>query len=117
MKLKNKKAQQIAKGFLKYLEKVDQIDQLDELSRIQQKQSWSRGMDSVATITSSVALKQAEKTTLKEFLKTNFDVSPKMKYQVDESIIGGLIIRVGNKVIDVSLKHRIEKLKEVLIYA
>jgi F-type H+-transporting ATPase subunit delta len=117
MKLKNDRVQQIAKGFVKYLEKVGQVDQLPELSKIQQKQGWLKGLENTALITSSVELKPAEKKRVVELIKKNFDLSPKIKYKVDKSIIGGLIIRVGNKVLDVSLKHRLEKLRESMLYA
>lgn len=117
MKPKNDKVQQIAKGFVKYLEKVGQVAQLSELSKIQQKQGWLKGIENTALITSSVELKPAEKKKVVEFIKKKFDLSPKIKYQVDKSIIGGLVIRVGNKVLDVSLKHRLEKLRESMLYA
>jgi F-type H+-transporting ATPase subunit delta len=117
MKLKNNKVQQIAKGFVKYLERVGQVDQLAELSKIQQKQGWSKGLDNTATITSCVALKPTEKKAVSQFINKTYDLNPKIKYQVDKSLIGGLIIRVGNKVLDVSLKHRLEKLRESMLYA
>ncbi len=117
MKLKNNKVQQIAKGFVKYLENVGQVDQLAKLSKIQQKQSWSKGIDNTATVISAVALKSSEKKELKEFISQKFDQKPKIKYQVDKSIIGGLVIRVGNKILDVSLKNRLKKLRESMLYA
>jgi len=117
MKLKNDKVQQIAKGFIKYLENVGQVDQLSKLSKIQQKQGWLKGTENTALITSCVKLKPSEKKDVTEFIKKNFDLSPQIKYQVDKSIIGGLIIRVGNKVLDVSLKHRLERLRESMLYA
>ena len=117
MKLKNNRVQQIAKGFVKYLENVGQVDQLSELSKIQQKQGWLKGVDNTAIIISAVTLKPVEKKNVTQFIKKTFGLSPNIKYQVDKSIIGGLIIRVGNKVLDVSLKHRLEKLRESMLYA
>ncbi len=117
MRLKNDKVQQIAKGFVKYLEQVGQIDLLPELSKIQQKQGWLRGLENTAIITSCVELKPAQKKQVVKLIKEKFNLDPKIKYKVDKSIIGGLIIRVGNKVLDVSLKHRLEKLRESMLYA
>ena len=117
MKSKNKKIQQIANGFIKYLEDSGQINQLAQLTHIQQKQSWMKEKQNVAQVISCVELKQAEKESIIEYLQTNFDHSMKISYLIDKSILGGLIIKVGNKIIDASLQYRLEKIRETLIYA
>ncbi len=117
MKPKNKKIQRIASGFIKYLENSGQIDQLAELTRIQQRQSWANEKQNLATITSCVKLSLTERKTIKDFLKSNFEPNIKIAYQINKEILGGLVIRVGNKIIDASLKHRLDKLRETLIYA
>jgi F-type H+-transporting ATPase subunit delta len=33
-----------------------------------------------------------------------------MTYQVDESLLGGLVIRIGDRVVDSSIKNRLQKL-------
>lgn len=110
------KAQKIAAGFIRYLESSDQIDQLAELTRIQQKQSWAREDQNQAIITSAVDLKQKQKNELADYLTKQFRDKIKIKYQTNTSILGGLIIRVGNRIIDLSLKHRLEKLREQIAY-
>jgi F0F1-type ATP synthase delta subunit len=34
---------------------------------------------------------------------------------VDESILGGLIVKMENKIIDGSVKHRLEKIKQEMV--
>ncbi|MBM7853733.1 F-type H+-transporting ATPase subunit delta [Desulfohalotomaculum tongense] len=41
------------------------------------------------------------------------EVSP--EYKVDASLIGGLVVRIGDKVIDGSVKHKLESLKQSLM--
>ena len=38
-----------------------------------------------------------------------------MIYSVDKSLIGGIVIRIGDKVVDSSIKTRLENLKRELI--
>ncbi|MBU0579090.1 ATP synthase F1 subunit delta [Patescibacteria group bacterium] len=117
MKIKNKKIQQVANGFIKYLEDSGQINQLAELTRILQKQNWAKANQDEAQIVSCVKLNQAEQKTIEDYLTGNYKSNIKIKYQIDKNILGGLIIKVGNKIIDASLKHRLEKLRETLTYA
>ena len=37
-----------------------------------------------------------------------------MKYAVDESLIGGMVIRIGDRVVDSSIKHRLDALSREL---
>ena len=38
-----------------------------------------------------------------------------MEYQMDESLIGGLVIRIGDRVVDSSLKYKLSRLKDQLL--
>jgi F-type H+-transporting ATPase subunit delta len=37
-----------------------------------------------------------------------------MHYSVDESLIGGVVIRIGDRVVDSSIKTKLEELKKEL---
>lgn len=52
---------------------------------------------------------------LKSSLEKRFDCSINMKVKIDESIIGGAIVKVGDTVIDDSVSGRLEKLKSILL--
>ena len=54
--------------------------------------------------------KQKVETRLKEISKKEITVS----YEIDKSIIGGLVIYMGNTVIDGSLKSELNKIKEAV---
>lgn len=70
----------------------------------------------VAYVTSAKELSQEQKAAvLNKLLATTKYVEFEMNYQVDESLIGGLVIRVGDRVVDSSIKTKLSELKRDLI--
>ena len=68
-----------------------------------------------ATVTSAVELKQEQKAALLEkLLATTPYVEFEMHYQVDPALIGGMVIRIGDRVVDSSIKTRLYKLRREL---
>ena len=65
-------------------------------------------------ITSAYPLSEAELERLKVALGRRFDKEINMESTVDESLIGGALIRAGDTVIDGSIKGRLEKLAETV---
>ena len=69
----------------------------------------------VAQITSAVSLTDAQKKQIKDRLLQVTDfVDYETEYEVDEKLIGGLVIRIGDRVFDSSVKNRIEKMQRSL---
>lgn len=69
----------------------------------------------VAHITSAVSLTDAQKKQIKDRLLQVTDfVDYETEYEVDEKLIGGLVIRIGDRVFDSSVKNRIEKMQRSL---
>ena len=68
-----------------------------------------------ATITTALELDDAKKERIvDELLKSSHYKSLEAEYVVDESIIGGIVIRIGDRVVDSSVKTRIEKMRKML---
>ena len=68
-----------------------------------------------ATITTALELDDAKKDRIvDELLKTSHYKSLEVEYVVDNSIIGGIVIRIGDRVVDSSVKTRIEKMRKML---
>ena len=68
-----------------------------------------------ATITTALELDDAKKERIvNELLKTSHYKSLEVEYVVDNSIIGGIVIRIGDRVVDSSVKTRIEKMRKML---
>ena len=69
---------------------------------------------STAYVTSAVELTADEKAKLIEKLSRKLDRTIHLECQVDPSLLGGLIVNVDGKVIDGSLKHKLQEIKEVM---
>ena len=63
-------------------------------------------------VRSVVPLKDAQRVRLEEELRTIEKRPVACTYALDPAIVGGLVIRKGNMVYDVSLKGQLERLKE-----
>jgi F-type H+-transporting ATPase subunit delta len=69
----------------------------------------------VAQVTSAVELKEEQKAKLlKKLLDTTRYVNFELDYKVDPSLIGGMIIRIGDRVVDSSIRTQIYELRRSL---
>ncbi len=64
-----------------------------------------------ATVTSAEPLSDAQLKALKAALKEAIGKDPLLEQKVDESLIGGLIVQVGSRMIDTSLKTKLNSMK------
>jgi len=68
-----------------------------------------------AIVTSAMALDDAHKKKIEQKLLDTTDyVSFEIDYKVDPSLIGGIVIRIGDKVVDGSIRTRINNLTQSL---
>lgn len=69
-----------------------------------------------ASVISAVELSASQKDDiLTKLIATTKYKSFKINYEVDKDIIGGLIIRIGDRVVDSSIKTKLEKLSKDLM--
>lgn len=69
----------------------------------------------VAYVTTAVELTAAQKTAVeKRLLEITDNVSYEMHFKVDASLLGGMVIRIGDKVVDSSIKTKLETLSREL---
>ena len=69
---------------------------------------------STAYVTSAVELTADEKAKLTEKLGQKLGRTIHLECAVDPSLLGGLVVNVDGKVIDGSLKHKLQEIKEVM---
>ena len=69
---------------------------------------------STAQVFSAVPLTEQEKERLAAALSARFGRTITLECTVDESLLGGLTVRVDGKVLDGSLRHRLHTVKEVM---
>ncbi len=68
-----------------------------------------------AFVTTAVALTEVQKSAVeKRLLETTRYESFEMNYSVDPSLIGGMVIRIGDRVVDSSIKTKLYELSKNL---
>ncbi|MCR5421790.1 MAG: F0F1 ATP synthase subunit delta [Lachnospiraceae bacterium] len=69
----------------------------------------------IAYVVTPMELSESQKEAVrKKLLDTTDYETMEMNYKIDESLIGGMIIRIGDKVVDSSIKTKLEGLKREL---
>ena len=66
------------------------------------------------SITSNAELSKDKLDSIKDSLSKKLDKQINIKNNVDESLIGGVQLRIGNTIIDNSLSNKLSKLKNNL---
>ncbi len=67
-----------------------------------------------ADVTAAKALTKAQQDRLAKSLKATVGKDVKINMAVDENLIGGLIVKVGSKMIDTSIKSKLANLQNVM---
>ncbi len=67
-----------------------------------------------AEVTSAVPLSDAQIEKLNSTLKSAVGSDVNLSVKVDKSLIGGLVVRVGSKMVDTSLQSKLENLQNVM---
>lgn len=102
-------------GFLTLIVEKDRHNELEAiiqyfLNRVREEKNIG-----VAYVTSAVSLQDSQKEQIRQkLLQTMKYEEFEMIYKVDKNLIGGLIIRVGDRVVDSSIRSRIDNLSKEL---
>ena len=67
-----------------------------------------------AEVTSAKALTKTQAASLAKTLKAQLGLDVKIKATVDDSIIGGLVVKVGSKMIDTSIRSKLNALQNTM---
>lgn len=107
-----RKAEDIVEGFLRFLSSNRELDLLPQvIDLLSQKLKETKDE---AKIVSAIALTLAEEEKIRQYLKRKFGKNFVLRVEIDKGIMGGLIIKVEDKVIDLSLEGKLKALKEQL---
>jgi F-type H+-transporting ATPase subunit delta len=69
----------------------------------------------IAYVTTAVSLKDSQKKEIeKKLLDTTSYETMEMHYAEDSSLIGGMLIRIGDRVVDSSIRTKLEHLTKEL---
>ena len=70
--------------------------------------------ESMAVVTSAVPLKEAETVALREKLEKKLARKITLQCQVNPDLIGGIRVEVDGRVIDGSIRNKLDEIKEVM---
>ena len=87
---------------------------LDDMIRAWRDLAREHRGESVAEVTSAVALTEEEKAALKQKLEKLFSRHMVLNCAVDPSLIGGIRVVTEGRVIDGSLQNKLQQIKEVM---
>ena len=73
----------------------------------------SRG-ETEAEVTAARALSDAEITELKAVLKSRLGKEPRLHAKIDPTLLGGLVVKVGSRMIDSSLRTKLDGLRAAM---
>ena len=97
--------------FLKVLENNKRISNLSSIILQFKKINSEKRGDIAANVTSANELSEHEKNNITNQLKNTLGQKLSLNFDVDKDIIGGLIVKVGSKMIDTSIANKINKLR------
>ena len=67
-----------------------------------------------ASVTSARALNDAEVAQLKQILKSRLGRDARLEAKVDPSLLGGLVVKVGSRMIDSSLRTKLTGIRAAM---
>ena len=67
-----------------------------------------------ARVRTALPLGEAEEAALRQALEARTGKRVRLRTEVDESLLGGVVVRIGDRVIDGSARHQLQQLRERL---
>ena len=99
-------------NLLKLLVQEEDLDLLPDLPSALAKVATGQGQPVRADVTSAVELTDEEKDALQVALSKQFGRELVFNFSVDPALMGGLRVRVGDRLIDTSIASRLAALRE-----
>lgn len=106
--------------FVNFLELLIEKQRMPEIFRVRRQfeELWkheNRRID--VTVTSAVELDPAVVSRIGEEIGRQTGQEVELASRVDEEILGGVVLQVGNMVLDASIRNRLEKLRKSVAQA
>ena len=112
--IKTAGAGQLLENFVGLVAKNGRAAELPAMADAFADELAKRRGEVVAEVTSARELSENQIASLSKTLIKEMGTKVQIEQRVDPSILGGLIVRVGSKMIDASLKTKLQKLKTSL---
>jgi F-type H+-transporting ATPase subunit delta len=86
----------------------------DVVASLRQRMHRAEAAPLVVEVTSAVVLTDDQRAALASRLEAQYGAGLEIQYRLDPAILGGLIVRVGDKLIDGSLATRVAAMRHTL---
>jgi ATP synthase F1 delta subunit len=100
---------------LNFLELLIEKHRMPEIFRVRREFDalWKREQRRIdVTVTSAIELDPAVVAKIGEEIERQTDQRVELTSRVDQEILGGVVLQVGNMVLDASIRNRLEKLRK-----
>jgi F-type H+-transporting ATPase subunit delta len=105
---------ELMRNFLRLMVDKNRESELEEAYRVFiQLTEQAQGLVHVQVV-SAVPLTASVQEALRKKIESSLDKTVELSLTVDREILGGLRLRIGDRVADASVRHRLERLREVL---
>ncbi len=108
------KASALFGNFLRVLARHDRLDLIPYITEEVKAEHERRTNHKRVEVTSALPLTDAQLNEIKDRLRSQMKFEPIVRSSVDASLLGGVIIRIGDTVYDSSLRTRISDLRSRL---
>lgn len=102
------------RNFLYLLASKSQVHLLPQVLHEFNRLATRGPLRDVARVTSAVPLTDSERAELERKVRAQYGENLDLDYRVDKSLIGGVVVRVGDKVIDGSVAAKLASMKQKL---
>lgn len=102
------------RNFLYLLASKSQVHLLSQVLMEFDRLATRGPLKEVARVASAVPLTDSERAELERKIRAQYGENIDLDYRVDKSLIGGLVIRVGDKVIDGSVAAKLASMRQKL---
>ncbi len=102
-------------GFLKLIVEKEHFRELPEIFEQFTQRYMAFHHIGAAVVTSAMELTEKQKQQIqKRLLETTSYREVRTEYRVDPSLLGGIVIRIGDRVVDGSIKNKLDQLTRTL---
>ncbi len=103
-------------GFLHLIVTKDRYTEIDSILKYFTDEVKRLKGIGAATVTTALPLKDSQKAEIeKKLIETTSYKSMEIEYVVSEELIGGMKIRIGDRVVDSSVQTKLDKLQKELL--
>ncbi|MCA9080665.1 MAG: ATP synthase F1 subunit delta [Planctomycetaceae bacterium] len=98
-------------NFVKVLAERDRLELLPVIAAICATEHEARSGQKRISVRSASPLSESQLQRIKDRLQAALSIEPLLETSVDEELIGGLVVQVGDTIFDGSLRTRLQNLK------